>query len=190
MCSSIAKDKGLQLKSLDDPILKKLRIGVHLLGEDYNNPPPVSRAVEERHRRQRGRLRNLLLCPESAEQDYRCGRRRADRCRHRLGSRRGILRQAPAASRWRWSRSRPARRDLPFAFDISMGVKPGDDALLAQIGKGAGGEARRNHEYPEGITACLSWKERSRRNEVESVSRLAASACRGYREASWSSRSR
>ena len=25
--------------------------------------------------------------------------------------------------------------DLPFAFDISMGVKPGDDALLAQVEK-------------------------------------------------------
>src|SRR5213083_2643815 len=35
------KDKGLSLKSLDDPILKKLRIGVHVLGEDYANPPPV-----------------------------------------------------------------------------------------------------------------------------------------------------
>ena len=35
------KGKGLQIKSLDDPILKKLRIGVHLLGDDYANPPPV-----------------------------------------------------------------------------------------------------------------------------------------------------
>src|ERR1700736_4930248 len=35
------KGKGLQLKSLDDPILKKIRIGVHILGEDYANPPPV-----------------------------------------------------------------------------------------------------------------------------------------------------
>ncbi len=35
------KGKGLQIKSLDDPILKTLRIGVHLLGDDYSNPPPV-----------------------------------------------------------------------------------------------------------------------------------------------------
>ena len=41
MSLSIPKDKGLQLKSLDDPILKKLKIGVHLLGDDYTNPPPV-----------------------------------------------------------------------------------------------------------------------------------------------------
>src|SRR5206468_9780017 len=35
------KGKGLQITSLDDPALKKIRIGVHLLGDDYTNPPPV-----------------------------------------------------------------------------------------------------------------------------------------------------
>src|SRR5678810_1236617 len=35
------KGKGLQIQSLDDPILKKLKIGVHLFGDDYENPPPV-----------------------------------------------------------------------------------------------------------------------------------------------------
>lgn len=34
-------DKGWNIKSLSDPILKKLRIGVHVIGEDYSNPPPV-----------------------------------------------------------------------------------------------------------------------------------------------------
>lgn len=40
-------DKGWNIKSLDDPILKKLRIGVNLIGEDYTNPPPVM-AMSER----------------------------------------------------------------------------------------------------------------------------------------------
>jgi ABC-type amino acid transport substrate-binding protein len=35
------KGKGSQLRSLDDSILKKLKIGVHLFGDDYTNPPPV-----------------------------------------------------------------------------------------------------------------------------------------------------
>jgi hypothetical protein len=35
------KGKGLAIRSLDDPALKKLKIGVHLLGDDYTNPPPV-----------------------------------------------------------------------------------------------------------------------------------------------------
>jgi quinoprotein dehydrogenase-associated probable ABC transporter substrate-binding protein len=35
------KQKGWTIASLDDPRLKKLKIGVHLLGDDYTNPPPV-----------------------------------------------------------------------------------------------------------------------------------------------------
>jgi mxaJ protein len=39
-------DKGWNIKSLDDPILKKLRIGVNLIGDDYANPPPVMAMAE------------------------------------------------------------------------------------------------------------------------------------------------
>lgn len=35
------KDSGLDIKSLDDPRLKQLRIGVNLIGEDYTNTPPA-----------------------------------------------------------------------------------------------------------------------------------------------------
>src|SRR5262245_20763168 len=35
------KGKGLQIKSLDDPVVNKIKIGVHLLGDDYTNPPPA-----------------------------------------------------------------------------------------------------------------------------------------------------
>ncbi len=35
------ESSGYSIKSLDDPILKELKIGVHLLGNDYMNPPPV-----------------------------------------------------------------------------------------------------------------------------------------------------
>ena len=35
------KDQGPQVKSLDDPVLKKVKIGEHLLGDDYTNTPPV-----------------------------------------------------------------------------------------------------------------------------------------------------
>jgi mxaJ protein len=34
-------DKHLDIKTLDDPRLKTLRIGVNLLGEDYTNTPPA-----------------------------------------------------------------------------------------------------------------------------------------------------
>jgi len=35
------RSRGFAIKTLDDPALKKLKIGVHLLGDDYTNPPPV-----------------------------------------------------------------------------------------------------------------------------------------------------
>jgi len=35
------KDRGYQIRSLDDPILRELKIGVHVIGDDYNNSPPA-----------------------------------------------------------------------------------------------------------------------------------------------------
>jgi len=35
------KDRGYQIRSLDDPILRELKIGVHIIGDDYNNSPPA-----------------------------------------------------------------------------------------------------------------------------------------------------
>jgi mxaJ protein len=35
------QDRGLQIRSFDDPVLKKLRIGVQMIGDDGNNSPPA-----------------------------------------------------------------------------------------------------------------------------------------------------
>jgi mxaJ protein len=35
------KDRGLKIRSFDDPALRKLKIGVQLIGDDYHNTPPV-----------------------------------------------------------------------------------------------------------------------------------------------------
>jgi mxaJ protein len=35
------KDRNLRIRSLDDPLLRKLQIGVQLVGDDYANTPPV-----------------------------------------------------------------------------------------------------------------------------------------------------
>jgi quinoprotein dehydrogenase-associated probable ABC transporter substrate-binding protein len=35
------RDRGLDIRSLDDPILKQLRIGFHVIGDDYANVPPA-----------------------------------------------------------------------------------------------------------------------------------------------------
>jgi hypothetical protein len=34
-------DRGLEVRSLDDDVLRTARIGVHVIGEDYANPPPA-----------------------------------------------------------------------------------------------------------------------------------------------------
>jgi quinoprotein dehydrogenase-associated probable ABC transporter substrate-binding protein len=35
------KESGLSISSLDDPVLRKLKIGVQLIGDDYANSPPA-----------------------------------------------------------------------------------------------------------------------------------------------------
>ena len=35
------KDRGLHVSSLDDPILKTVRIGVQIIGDDFSNAPPA-----------------------------------------------------------------------------------------------------------------------------------------------------
>jgi mxaJ protein len=35
------KDAGYRIGSFDDPILRELRIGVHVIGDDYTNTPPA-----------------------------------------------------------------------------------------------------------------------------------------------------
>src|SRR2546423_1251160 len=42
------KDRPIEIRSLDDPILKRLRIGVHVIGDDYANVPPAT-ALAQRH---------------------------------------------------------------------------------------------------------------------------------------------
>jgi len=41
------KNAGYQIASFDDPMLQKLRIGVHLIGDDYANSPPAHALSEK-----------------------------------------------------------------------------------------------------------------------------------------------
>jgi len=130
-----AKNKGLSIRSLDDQVLKKVKIGVHLLGDDYTNPPPVHELGK------RGVVDNVTGFstfysaenPPSAIVDavangtidvaivwgpiagYFAQRQRVP------------LELVPIPSR---------KGDLPFQFDIAMGVKRGNEAArtkLAQV---------------------------------------------------------
>jgi mxaJ protein len=48
------RDRGLDIRSLDDPRLHRLRIGLHFIGDDYVNPPPAQALAR------RGIVRNIV----------------------------------------------------------------------------------------------------------------------------------
>jgi len=140
------KDKGFQLKSLDDPILKTIRIGVHLLGDDYSNPPPVHELSK------RGIVRNVVgfdtfysdANPPSSIIDAVAS-----------GKIDAAIVWGPAAGYFVLHQKVPmamvpipsGKGDLPFAFDISMGVKRDNAVLFAQVEQALG----RRHDDIIGI---------------------------------------
>jgi quinoprotein dehydrogenase-associated probable ABC transporter substrate-binding protein len=126
------KGKGLAIRSLDDPALKKLKIGVHLLGDDYTNPPPVHELSK------RGIVENVVGFstfyseenPPSAIVDA-VAAGRLDLA----------IVWGPVAGYFAKQSRVPmelvripsGKGDLPFAFDNSMGVKKGNQTLRAQL---------------------------------------------------------
>jgi quinoprotein dehydrogenase-associated probable ABC transporter substrate-binding protein len=126
------KGKGLQIQSLDDPVLKKLKIGVHLLGDDYTNPPPVHELAK------RGIVDNVVgfdtfyssQNPPSKIIDAVAG-----------GQIHVAIVWGPAAGYFVRRAGVPmevvpvpsGKGDLPFAFDISMGVKIGNETLRSEL---------------------------------------------------------
>ena len=128
------KDKGFQIKTLDDPILKTVRIGVHVLGEDYSNTPPAHELSK------RGIVSNVKgfdtfyseKNPPGTIIDAVAG-----------GKIDVAIVWGPAAGYFVRHQQVPMamvpvpsrKGDLPLAFDISMGVKRGEDALHDQVEK-------------------------------------------------------
>ena len=126
------KDKGLQVKSLDDPILRRLKIGVHLLGNDYTNPPPAHELGR------RGIVDNVVgystfYSPENPPsriiEAVTTGKIDVaivwgPVAGYFAKKQRIPLELAPVPS---------GEGDLPFTFDICMGVREGEDSLKAQL---------------------------------------------------------
>jgi quinoprotein dehydrogenase-associated probable ABC transporter substrate-binding protein len=126
------KGKRLHIQSLDDPVLQKLKIGVHLFGDDYTNPPPVHELAR------RGIVDNVVgfdtfyspKNPPGTIVDA-VARGKVDvaivwgPAAGYFAAREPVaLEMVPVPS---------GKTDLPFAFDISLGVRKGDDALKAQL---------------------------------------------------------
>ena len=130
------RDRHLHLSSLDDPHLRRLKIGVQMVGDDFNNTPPAHALST------RGMTRNVVGFPVYG--DYAQP--------HPLS---GIVEavehgRVDAAIAWGppaayFARSSPVPLDLtpvtpqidlpflPFVFDMSMGVRRGDTALRDEL---------------------------------------------------------
>jgi mxaJ protein len=130
------RDRGLDLASFDDPRLPSLRIGVQMIGDDFNNSPPAHALSR------RGIVRNVVgysvygnyadPSPLSAIVDAvdqgaidaavvwgPAGGYFARRAAHPLDVH-PVSPRVDAAS-------------LPFVFDIAMAVRPGDTRLQNEL---------------------------------------------------------
>lgn len=126
------KSRRLAIRSLDSPALRTLKIGVHLLGNDYENPPPVHE-LGKRHI-----VDNVVGFstfysaenPPGAIVDAVAG-----------GKVDVAIVWGPVAGYYAARQKVPLEvvpipsgpGDLPFAFDIALGVKKGSDALHGRL---------------------------------------------------------
>ena len=128
------KDRSLSLSSLDDPALKKLRIGVQLIGDDGMNSPPVHAL------NRRGIVTNLIPFPVYG--DY----SKPNPAMEILNA--VVNRKVDLAIVWGpfagyFAKKAPVQVTpvspqidlpyMPFVFDISMGVRRGDDKFREQL---------------------------------------------------------
>jgi quinoprotein dehydrogenase-associated probable ABC transporter substrate-binding protein len=127
-------DRNLHIASLDDPQLRKLKIGVNLIGEDYTNPPPAHAlgargiAVHQGYPtfyNAEQRPEDIVAAVVKGEVDV-------------------AIVWGPLAGYY--ARRQPVpltltalpdtvdgSSGLPFAFDMAMGVRRSDKALKARI---------------------------------------------------------
>jgi mxaJ protein len=128
-------DRALQIHSLDDPRLRKLRIGVSLVGDDGANPPPVHALAR------RGIVNNVV--GYTVFGDYRKPSPSADAVRAVVA---GTVDVAIVWGPLAGGFARSSETDLvvtpidqavdaglPMAFDIALGVRRPDAALAAEL---------------------------------------------------------
>ncbi len=128
------ESRNLGLQSLDDPILKEIKIGVHLLGNDYTNPPPVhelsKRGIVDKvigfdtfytEKNPPGRIIDAVVAGEIDVAIV-----WGPIAGYYAKSEATQLKLVPVPS---------GEDDLPFAFDISLGVRHGEKDLKSRLEK-------------------------------------------------------
>ncbi len=130
------RDRGIDVRSFDDPVLRKLRIGVQMIGDDGTNSPPAHALAN------RGIVNNIK--GYSVYGDYSQPNPPA---RVVEAVARGDVDMAvvwgPLAGYFAPRQKVPLelvpvspqidRPFLPFVFDVSMAVRRGDDKLHAEL---------------------------------------------------------
>jgi mxaJ protein len=129
-------DRGLQIKSFDDPALRKLRIGVQLVGDDGANTPPVH-ALDKRGIS--GNLKGYLVYG-----DYR-DRNPVAPIVHAVANGDVDIAIVWGPLAGFYAKAEPVKLDLvpvspqvdlpfmPFVFDISLGVRRKDKAFRDEL---------------------------------------------------------
>ena len=130
------KDRGLKVNSLDDPILKKVRIGVQMVGDDFSNTPPAH-ALSKRNIVQN--VRGYTLYGDYSQHDPPA--RIVDAVAK--GDVDLAIVWGPLAGYFAKQSRVPMevvpvspqidQPFMPFVFDISMGVRRGDQDLRDQV---------------------------------------------------------
>lgn len=128
------RDRGLSLKSLDDPRLRSLQIGIPITGDDYDNPPPA-RALATR--KIFDNVHGYPVYGDYSKPHPSWGAvdavRRADvDVAIAWGPIAGFAARQPGA-RLDLTPLPDHDGSLPFAFDIAMAVRRQDAALGAQL---------------------------------------------------------
>jgi quinoprotein dehydrogenase-associated probable ABC transporter substrate-binding protein len=129
------KRDGLRLRSLDDPQLKQLRIGLHAIGDDYSNVPPAQALAE------RGITKNVhgySIYGDYSKPDP--PRDLIDAVAH--GDIDVAIAWGPLGGYFARHADVPLEvspvadthdRRLPMAFDIALGVRRDDRQLASQL---------------------------------------------------------
>ena len=130
------RDRELKYPSLDDPRLSNWRIGIHMVGDDYAPPAHAAGPPRALHANIVGF--SLFGADRRAEPARHGSSMRSDarrcRCRDRLGTVRRIFRKSARGIALTSCPFRPpCSCGVPFTYDISVGVRKGDDALRAEL---------------------------------------------------------
>jgi quinoprotein dehydrogenase-associated probable ABC transporter substrate-binding protein len=130
------KESALHVTSLNSPLLRKLRIGVQIVGDDYTNTPPVHALS------QRGIVRNVV--GYRVTDDYAKASPTARLIEAvSAGDVDLAIAWGPIAGYFSQRQAVPLEllavppasdpHALPFVFDISMGIRRGEDNLKEEL---------------------------------------------------------